>query len=287
MLFIFGAALGSFLNVVAERYDPDKFLFARPVWAGRSHCDGCKKTLSWYELIPLLSFLIQRGRCRSCGIKLSGAYPLSEFLAGLIVAIVPWRLMDTAILFFPGLLGASFYFVAAILILIFLAILLLALIDARLHIIPDEITIFLGILGILLAFVLAPYFNLTSGSFLGHFSLLAGIRGNIFLNRLVGALTGFFFLFVLFAITKGRGMGFGDVKLSFSLGLILGWPDVIIGQVFAFILGSLYGIYKILNRNKSLKSYLAFGPFLGMGTILLFLYGYEIVGGYFALFRLW
>ena len=83
VLFAFGIAIGSFLNVISIRYNPDKFLFSLKNLRGRSHCPHCKKTLRWYELAPLFSFLIQGGRCRGCATKISWQYSIVEFLTGL------------------------------------------------------------------------------------------------------------------------------------------------------------------------------------------------------------
>ena len=89
ILFFFGAAVGSFINVLATRYDPAAFLFSRRVIGGRSHCPGCGKTLRWFELIPLFSFLVQGGRCRRCKKRLSIQYLIVELLSGLIFVLVP------------------------------------------------------------------------------------------------------------------------------------------------------------------------------------------------------
>src|SRR5581483_8885445 len=98
-LFVFGLAIGSFLNVVALRYDGNRFVLDPKAIGGRSHCPHCKKTLQWYELIPLASFAIQRGKCRGCGVRIGFRYPFVEFLSGLIFALVPLRLLDASPLF--------------------------------------------------------------------------------------------------------------------------------------------------------------------------------------------
>src|SRR5438876_921150 len=93
--FLFGAVLGSFINVLSLRYDPDGRIFSKDILFGRSHCPHCKKNLSWYELIPLFSFLIQWGWCRSCRVRLSFQYPIVECISGLAVAFIPFAVYRT------------------------------------------------------------------------------------------------------------------------------------------------------------------------------------------------
>src|SRR3989344_2404324 len=112
LLFIFGAVLGSFINVLAVRYDPERFIFDSKVIGGRSYCPHCRKTLRWFELVPLMSFLFQRGQCLGCGRRISFQYPLVEIVAGLICVFVPMRL-EGLIFSFPAsayaLAGGQFF----------------------------------------------------------------------------------------------------------------------------------------------------------------------------------
>ena len=127
ILFILGIAIGSFLNVVSLRYEPGQKLMDFKIIGGRSHCPYCGKILSWYELVPLFSFLIQKGKCRNCEHKLSWQYPLVELLSGLIFVFVP--------------LVASYWPLVIIWLLIFILFLLLSIIDFRHYIIPDSINL--------------------------------------------------------------------------------------------------------------------------------------------------
>jgi leader peptidase (prepilin peptidase) / N-methyltransferase len=284
-LFALGAALGSFLNVIAVRYDPDKFVLARHTWSGRSHCAGCGKTLRWFELIPFLSFVLQRGRCRHCRARLSFQYPLTELIAGLIVAFVPARL--TFDLFLPGMPLANLLALKALFTLAFLVLFLIALIDWRLQIIPDELTGFVAFLGILAAWLSIPGFSGGSASFLGPYALLFGFRDSLFLSRVLAAVAAGSFLGLLFLITRGRGIGFGDVKLAPALGLLFGWPDIIGIVLAAFVTGSLYGLWAIARRGRSMKSFLAFGPFLGLGALIIYFWGETVIRWYFGAFFPW
>jgi leader peptidase (prepilin peptidase)/N-methyltransferase len=283
LLFLFGAAIGSFLNVVALRYDPDRFLFGRAL-SGRSHCPHCGTTLRWFELIPVLSFFFQAGRCRTCRARLSFRYPAVEILCGLLFVFVPLRMADP---YFFLYLQHEFYLISSLWVLVFLLLLLMALIDLRFSIIPDEINVALLALGGAITYASRPAFGMASGSFLGAYGFLFGFRDNIWTNHIVfGALAaGLFFLGLIF-ITRGRGMGVGDLKLVIPLGLLFGWPDILFVVGFAFILGSLVGAYAIFTGRKTLKHYVPFGPFLAVGGALVFFFGYQLVHWYLGLFGL-
>src|SRR3989338_3192403 len=145
-LFIFGLAIGSFLNVVSLRSQPGQRLLDLRIINGRSHCPHCQKTLRWYELIPLLSFIVQFGKCRHCKKKLSLQYPLVEFLSGLIFVSVP--LLLTNFQFSPPAGGFNLsilqLIIIAVWLLIFILFLLLSVIDFRHYIIPDSINLSLA-----------------------------------------------------------------------------------------------------------------------------------------------
>ena len=166
MLFIFGLVIGSFLNVVSLRYDGEHFIFDPRVIGGRSHCPHCKKTLRWFELVPLLSFLSQGGRCRRCKARLSIQYPIVELLYGATFVLVPWR---AAAFMVHGPASSRTAFLPALWILVFSSLFLIALIDLRTGIIPDELNVTLGILAICLTAVCAA---LPNGPL--HFSALSG-----------------------------------------------------------------------------------------------------------------
>ena len=284
LLFLLGAAAGSFLNVLAVRYEPDRFLLKKSSWSGRSFCPHCRRTLTWTELIPLVSYFILRARCRDCSGKIAAQYPLAEILAGAIAVGVPWRLQAQAA--FWGFSPPAFALVSGIIIAVLLALLLISLIDLRLQIIPDELVVTLFLLAAVLVYFLWPEYAPGRATFLGGYSLLGGFGGSIIINRLAGALLGAGFLFALFLISRGRGLGFGDVKLAAALGAVFGWPEIAAILFFAFVAGSLVGLGIILFRRGSLKSVVPFGPFLALGTVLTFFAGPEILAAYFRLFGL-
>ena len=286
-LFIIGLAVGSFLNVVSLRYKPEQRIFDLKIVGGlakrgfgRSRCLNCERELKWYELIPLFSFFIQLGRCRTCGVKLSWQYPIVELLSGLIFVAIPFYLVN------PQLLLASGYWLMAIIaiwILIFLSFLLLSVIDLRHFIIPDSINIFLALLGIVLIFINSGSFV---DSYLGYYNLLFGEIGNIWLNHFFAAFVGMAFFGLIIAITRGRAMGWGDFKLAGALGLIFGWPDTIIVLFSSFIVGALFSLPFLLLRKRKMKDLVPFGPFMAAGAALIFFLGFNIVDWYFKLFSL-
>lgn len=274
-LFILGALFGSFVNVIALRYDPDKFLFSRTTTGGRSHCPNCKTQLRWYELIPFVSFIIQRGKCRTCGARLSLQYFLVELIGGLIFLIVPLGVHQ------PFITQNVWIALSALWILAFLLLLIAALIDIRLTLIPDEINVLVFILGVVNIFLAQSLFQ---KSFLGPFAMLFGGFGPLWLMHLVGALVGALFFGLLIFVTRGRGMGMGDLKLALALGMLFGWPDVSLIIGLAFIIGSFVALGFMAGHRKSLKSLLPFGPFLVLASFVVFLWGERILNFYFRLF---
>jgi prepilin signal peptidase PulO-like enzyme (type II secretory pathway) len=272
VLFIFGLVIGSFLNVVILRYDGDHFILDPRIIGGRSHCNSCGKTLRWFELVPLASFVAQRGRCRTCRTKLSFQYPVVELISGLIFVFVPWRLGVSSSA------GPLPWVVAGLWIAAFLVLLVLSVIDVRMGILPDELNIALGSVGVALGILLAVSFP-GGGSLLGRFGDLFTV-GNVWVGRMIGAVAGFVFFEFLVVITKGKGIGMGDVKLALALGLLFGWPDIAAVAGCAFIFGAALGVILILARRKTMTGALPFGPFLATGAAFIFLFGAPLVEAY-------
>jgi prepilin signal peptidase PulO-like enzyme (type II secretory pathway) len=283
-IFLFGVAIGSFLNVVALRYDGEHFLFSEKQLGGRSHCPHCKKTLRWFELVPLVSFLIQGGRCRRCGISIGWRYPAVEMLSGIIFLAVPLHFSSLASPL--GFFSASLIGLSAIWVLVFELLLLVAYIDIRLGIIPDELNILLFIVGCFTAWFSAMVFGVGNVSFFGSYAALFGLQGNIWINHLVGGFFGAAFFGAIVAVTRGKGMGMGDVKLAFPLGVLFGWPDVLIISMMAFVIGGVFGIGVIAFGKKTMKSAVAFGPFLVAASAITFFAGSALSGWYFHMLGL-
>jgi prepilin signal peptidase PulO-like enzyme (type II secretory pathway) len=283
ILFIFGLAIGSFLNVVALRYDGDHFVFSSRLIGGRSHCPHCQNTLQWFELIPVISFVIQGARCRNCKARIGWQYPAVELLSGIIFAAVPFRLtFISALVAQPTL----FLWFSALWIFAFEMLLLIAYIDILLNIIPDELNLALGAVGIIVTILAAQSLGAMNLSFLAPYSIIFGLQSNVWMSHLIGALFGGAFFGGLVAITRGRGMGIGDIKLAVPLGLLFGWPDILVITMLAFIIGGILGLALISSHKKSMKSTLPFGPFIVLGTAIVFFAGSGLFTWYFHMLGL-
>jgi leader peptidase (prepilin peptidase) / N-methyltransferase len=218
--------------------------------------------------------MMQGGRCRTCHARLSFAYPATELATGLIFVLVPWRVAS-----FYGVTGGTLVALAALWAAVFCVLLLISQIDLRLGIIPDELTVLLLGLGIGIIFVLQNNM-IGQGSFLLLPSLGLDANAGIWLSHIVGAFVGAGLFGGLWLLTKGRGMGMGDVKLAPPLGLLLGWPDSLAAFMAAFIIGAVVGVAAIFARRKTMQSAIPFGPFLALGVFVIFFWGEAIVQAY-------
>ncbi len=251
-LFFFGLFFGSFLGVLVERLPRGEQVFK-----GRSHCDFCGHTLAIIDLLPFISWASLGGKCRYCKKKLSFFYPFVELTTGTIFAVVGYSILSHAIgsssnFFSPWLILAYLLGLSSAFIVIFFA-------DLRYHIIPDAV-LFPTILLVFLAKVME--WHMTGVSLVNP--LLAGLAASaIFL--------------LIFLFSRGRGMGFGDVKLVFLLGLLLGIPLIIVALYAAFLTGALAGVILILGKKKRLGQTIAFGPFLILGTVIALVFGERLL----------
>ncbi len=281
--FVLGAAAGSFLNVVILRYTPGANLFGRQL-LGRSHCPRCGAQLRWFELLPILSFLVQRGRCRRCRGRISFQYPLVELAAGFIALGVPPFLhafYEAAGIFTPPFLEAL---LSLVWVLIFLVLLTIVVIDTRHYLIPDALTIALAVFGAaLIAVAYAAPGMFGNASFVREYALLVLPFQNILLTHAFGAFVGgaFFALFAL--LSRGRGMGWGDVKLAAAGGFVLGLPDILLSLFVAFIAGGLVGGTLLLLGRKRWRDKLPFGPFIVGGMVVTIFFGHQLLQVYFSL----
>ena len=272
ILFIFGIAIGSFLNVVALRYDGERFLFSAKKLGGRSRCRKCRRNLRWFELIPIISYAIQGGRCRRCHTVIGWQYPFVEFLSGLIFFIIPIHFAAS-----PQFLALSIIWVV-----VFEMLLLVAYIDILLGIIPDELNIALAIVGVLATWFLGmTTIGGANQSFFGMFAAIFGLQANIWVNHILAALFGAAFFGAIVAATRGKGMGLGDVKLAFPLGLLFGWPDILVIAMMAFVIGGAFGLALISSGKKTMKSAVPFGPFLVLASTIAFFAGSALFSWYF------
>lgn len=274
VLFVFGLAFGSFFNVLTMRYDGEAAFGDPRVIGGRSHCRHCRVTLRWFELVPVLSFLVQGGTCRHCGARLSAAYPIVELATALIFFAVPWRLAAI----YPDM-NLAWWALAGLLVAAFSVLLLITIIDVRLGIIPDGLVV--GLAAVAVAIVwLAGNAALAPFSFLG-FLMHAP---SWWMLHIVGALGAGAFFLLLWLLTRGKGMGMGDVKLAIPLGLLFGWPAVAWLAAVAFVAGAAVGVAMIAARTKTMESALPFGPFLAFAAAFIFFFGADIASWYVNVF---
>ena len=250
-IFILGLIIGSFLNVVICRLETKESIFF-----ARSKCPQCGAVLKWHDLIPVISFLIQKGKCQYCKKKISWQYPIIEIATGLLfVSVILSQQTKNLYLLDPLLtLKMTFYF----LIICFLIIIFVY--DLRHYIIPDKI--------VYPAIIIALLFNL--------FNYKLQITNYELLKVLLSAFIPAVFFLSLILISKGKWMGLGDVKLAFLMGLILGWPGILIALLLSFFSGAIIGLCLILFGKKELKSQIPFGPFLSGLTILVMLFGSKL-----------
>lgn len=280
LLFTFGLIIGSFLNVVAFRYSEGREFLSAEHIGGRSQCRHCHQQLAWYELIPVASFLMQGGRCWLCRKRLSWQYPLVELASG-FVFLLPFYFLNN---FQPDsyAIGAGIVWMAA-----FLIFLLIWAIDFRLYLIPDELNVMLVLLGLILTDWRNLYgqFGETSGSFIGSYAALFGLRGSgIWANHWWAAILGALMVGLIILVSRGQGMGMGDLKFLGALGLLYGWPDVLMIFIFAVMIGATVSLVLMAFRRKKMQSLIPFGPFLVLGALSVFFFGEQILRSYFNFF---
>ncbi|MEI6022842.1 MAG: prepilin peptidase [bacterium] len=246
-LFIFGLGLlvGSFLGVVIVRFHT-----GRSIVKGRSKCDRCNRTLEWYEMLPVVSFLALRGKCRTCKLHLSFQHPIVELCVAISFVLL---YIHTILLGLPLALSVLYFIfsatVASVLIVVFAY-------DLKHKIIPDRLVYILGALSLgMIAFV-----TYTAHSFIGLGDAL--IAGPLVATP----------FFLIWLISKGRAMGFGDVKLALVLGWLLGIRAGVVMIFVSFWIGGIVGLFLLaLSKKHSLKSEIPFAPFLIIATALVVL----------------
>ncbi len=269
--FLIGLIIGSFLNVCIVRLPRGRSVVMPP-----SHCPRCKTPIRFYDNIPLVSFLILRGKCRSCGEPISWRYPAVELLNGLLYL---WVVHEFWI-------GGE----ALLIMLLCSSLIVITFIDFDHQIIPDVITY----PGMLVGLTFAPFFLTPLGGHLPFHlgSLLphAGPYLTGLLNSLIGLLLGAAPLFAIGWIWEKlrhvEAMGGGDVKLMGMVGSFLGWKGALLTIMIGALVGSVVGITLILLRRHKMEKVIPFGPFLALGALTTAFYGPDIIAWYLGLIRL-
>lgn len=242
--FLLGSVIGSFLNVCIYRIPREKSIVSPP-----SACPGCDKPIRPYDNIPILSYVVLRGKCRDCSTKISMRYPLVELLSAVLFLFM-YRTYGKTV--FP------FFTFELLILLIFISLLIaISFIDLDFQIIPD----ILSIGGIILGFALSifrPLFKNIDPKF-GIIDSLLGI--------LVGGGILFAIAWLYQFLTKREGMGGGDIKLLGMIGAFCGWKGVLFSLVSGSVLGTLVGIPLMLAKGAGTKYAIPFGPFLSLGAL--------------------
>lgn len=237
--FIIGSILGSFYNVVGLRV-PEK----KSIVAPRSACPNCKHQLAVTELFPVLSFLLQKGKCRNCGCKISLIYPLFELCTGILFVFSIVRI------------GLTKELIVSLTLISLLMIITVS--DITYMIIPDRVLLFFTPLVVVerILFPLHPWWN----------SLLGFVVG--------------FSLLLLIAIVSRGGMGGGDIKLFAVLGIVLGWKLVLLAFFFSTFFGALFGVIGMLFKKVERGKPMPFGPYIALGALVSYFLGENLINWY-------
>ena len=244
LLFILGLIVGSFSNVCIYRIPRNESIIYPA-----SHCPKCHTNILVKDNIPLLSYILLKGRCRNCGSRISIQYPGVEFLTGLVYVII------------YQIYGLSVQ--SLIYIILSSALIIIAFIDLNEQVIPEVISLPGIVVGLILSFFVhhISFVNSALGIVIGG--------GIILVIRLAGS-----------AIFKKEAMGGGDIKLAAMIGAFLGWRYIIISLFLGFFLGAIAGIFLIMSKIKSKEDVVPFGPFIILGSFITFLWGKNILSWY-------
>ncbi len=237
IFFLFGLLIGSFLNVCICRIPLQKSIINPP-----SSCGSCGHRLNYYDMLPVINYVINGGKCRYCGEKYSIQYPLIELFNGLLYGaiVLKYGISHATILY--CMLGSI--------------LIIVSVIDLKHKIIPDSLNISVAAIGIMLIL----YDN------------------SILSDRLLGALIGFVMFFIIALLTDA--MGGGDTKLIAGLGLIFGLKGVLFIVFYSFVIGAVISLVLLFAKIKSRKDEIPFGPFISVATLLYIFYGVEIINLY-------
>jgi len=244
LIFILGLIIGSFSNVCIYRIPKNESIIYPA-----SHCPNCRSNISPKDNIPILSYILLKGRCRNCKSKISIQYPIVEFLTGLIYLII-------YLIYGLSIQTLIYIILSSVLIII-------AFIDFNEQIVPDVISLPGIVIGFVLSFFV-PYISFINSAL----GVVVG-GGIILIIGLVGSV-----------IFKKEAMGGGDVKLAAMIGAFLGWRYIIISLFLGFFLGALAGILLILLKIKSREDVIPFGPFIVLGSLITLLWGEKIISWY-------
>lgn len=261
---VVGANFGSFVQAIALRCINQKS------FRGRSYCPACKIKLQVADLFPIISYLYLGGKCRYCHKPIARSYILVEVVMAIIVAIL-------FIQFLPplnDLLYPNYYTYLSLgdilfKVLVICVLVILFIIDLKIGLLPDRITY--------PAIIFASFYLISVAAVTSDWTPLIWS----FLSGVIAA--GFFAILII--LTRGKGMGWGDVKYVLFLGIALGFPKIVAAIFLAFLLGAIVAIFLLISGKKRFGQTIPFGPFLSLGALLVILWGNEILGWYFSIYR--
>ena len=239
--FLYGIVIGSFLNVCILRIPKGETIVTK-----RSHCMTCNRKLRWFELIPLFSYIIQGGKCRTCKTKISCQYPIIESINGFVYILI---------LYVCGMNYKSVLYC-----LFFSTLLVISLIDWRFYVIPPGCNIVIFCLGI----------------------LSICLESEKWLSHTIGFFAVSAFFLLIYLVTRGKGIGGGDIKLMATAGLVLGYEKIILAMVLGCIIGTI--VQLLLMKLKNKDHVLAFGPYLTAGITIAMLWGDQMIEMYIKCF---
>lgn len=295
--FILGTILGSLSKALAKRS-----LTKKTFW-GRSKCPKCQHTLGILDLIPVLSFILLKGKCRYCKKDINKSYLGVEIAMGFLIALLFFQYLQNFQVANFNIYGdfflLSIFIIELIFKIFFITVLVMVfLTDIKEMLIPDRIIIPSIIIAVVILFSetlfrIGHLFSVLSQTSVGQFLLSPNtdyfkrhviILAEPFLGSLGTGVAIALFFTILIIITKGRGMGRGDVKLGLFIGICLGFPNGFLAIILAFITGALFSALVLILRKKSLKSQIPFGPFLTVGGLLALFLGTQIISWYLGSF---
>ncbi len=251
LIFIFGLVLGSFANVCIFRLPKGKSIISPG-----SYCPNCKKPILWYDNIPLLSYIILKGRCRYCNKKISPRYFIVELLTGVLFFLI-----------YKNFGLTSSFFIYSIFIL---SLIIVGFIDIDTFLISDVVVIPCILLGLIFSFAF-PHIHNLSGNFESFIYSFEGILlggGVLILLSFAGKIA-----------FKKDAMGGGDVKLLAMIGSFLGWKCVFLTLFFGSLFGTIISLILIGLKKRKIEDYVPFGPYLGLGAVIsLFFKGHDFLG---------
>lgn len=224
------------------------------VWRGRSYCPKCKKTLRWYELVPLLSFAMQIGRCRGCRQKIDWQYPAVELVTGILFVLAYYTIELSNYQIIKSSQLATIWYLLSALVILFVY-------DLRYGLVPDRV--------VLPAIVVAFLYNLIIK--LSNHQIITSF-GSLVFAIAIGA--GFFA--IQYILSKGRWLGAGDIRIGALMGAMAGWPYIFAGIVISYIIGGAISVGLLAAGRKKFGQTLPLGTFLTLGTAIIFLYGEQI-----------